>query len=164
MVHGTTSLLKMFFLASFSNICSGYFFAIESKFTIIGASIAIQTLVYAHMFNLALQWNRVNKAYAATRVVMMVFWLIQDNTWHLFRYYASMSTEWPLVSSGIFVAPIIGMSYGVILIYTYRARDDNREGKNDNSVRNRMIKEYTYFGTIFAASLALLVVGKWVRK
>jgi len=161
MVHGTTSLLKMFFLSSFSNICSGYFFAIDSKFTIIGASIAIQTLVYAHMFNLALQWNRVNKAYAATRVVMMVFWLIQDNTWHLFRYYASMSTEWPLVSSGIFLAPIIGVSYGVILIYTYRARDDNREGKNDNSVRNRTIKEYTYFGGIFVGSLALLVVGKW---
>jgi len=163
MVHGSVCLLKMFFLSSLSNLCAGYFFALDSKFTIIGASIAIQSLVYAHMFNLALQWNRVNKAYAATRVVMMVFWLIQDNTWHLFRYYASMNTDWPLVSNGVFVAPIIGVSYGVILIYTYRARDDNREGKNDNSIRNRTIKEWTYFGVIMVASVSLMVLGKWFR-
>jgi len=162
MVHGTMCLLKLFFLASFSNICAGYFLTPDSKFTIIGASIALQTLVYAHIFNLALQWKRVNKTYAATRVVMIIFWLIQDNTWHLFRYYATMNTTWPLSSYGIFVAPIVGVSYGVILVYTYRAKDDNREGKaNDNSIRNRTIKEYVYFGVIIVASAVMLVLGKF---
>merc|ERR1711976_609044 len=150
MVHVTMCLLKLFFLASFSNICAGYFLTPDSKFTIIGASIALQTLVYAHIFNLALQWKRVNKTYAATRVVMIIFWLIQDNTWHLSSY-------------GIFVAPIVGVSYGVILVYTYRAKDDNREGKaNDNSIRNRTIKEYVYFGVIIVASDVIFGVGKFL--
>lgn len=75
------------------------------------------------MFTITLSWSRLEKSPALLRLVILALWLIQDNTWQLYRYYATIEKATPFSPVTMLLAPIIGATYGVVLFYSYRAGD-----------------------------------------
>ena len=112
MVHGSIAIIKIFFMGTAVPAMLSYYF-LDNSFIYIGASGAIQALIYAHLFIMTLQWARMeNKSYAILRLVVIAFWLIQDNCWQLFRYYATAVFKTPISWLNVATSPLIGATYG----------------------------------------------------
>ena len=164
MVHGPKPFLKLFFTGFLCQILASFFFNgggsnNERSFMIIGSSIAIQSLVYAHMFVTTFSWSRIEKSAAVLRLIVLAFWLIQDNTWQLYRYYASIGADYPFSPVTMVLAPCIGATYGVILFYTYRAQDETRD---DRFIKSRNRKEWSIFGILIVVCGSLVVLSYFV--
>jgi len=156
MVHGSIAIIKVFFMGTAVPAMLSYYF-LDNSFIYIGASGAIQALIYAHLFIMTLQWARMeNKSFAVLRLVVIAFWLIQDNCWQLFRYYATADLETPISWLNLATSPFIGATYGVMVLYTLRLNDTDRHPKK---VKSRTVKEWSFFAIYLLASLTFCIIG-----